>query len=402
MYNLIKLIQIGECMSIITCPDEILQIILLDTDLSLTSEVCTKFHNCIKDYQFQNMFIEHIRKNMDEADQCRFNDYLFSIQSSTVPLYQRVRKVFQFTAEKYAEIPPQYRPNAPGISLSSLNLMFSYLNNAEHLDQVEKIKTSSPLKPLNINAFIRPIKPEIRDCKKVDFSEKKYYTLTRGITQICNLTDLSLHKNNLTRIPLELLELTKLKILDFSQNRLTSLPPEITALTNLTVLDINSNQFRSVPEELFSLHPLRIYFNSNPLQSLPRNLMNRSQEIIDRPELLGLESLQVYFRLEPNKQKLVQDKVNELNLLAEEVDAHILDHIERLEQAITSILDQEFDLLSVELQTIVNTEIFYCGHEPLRPAQGILLGMNLVNPAWGFDHRHNNLRNYFEALQLAK
>jgi internalin A len=83
-------------------------------------------------------------------------------------------------------------------------------------------------------------------------------------------TSLLLSGLGLTEMPLEIAELSNLKLLDLSDNPLTSLSPEIGNLTNLEELWIQGTELTTLPPEFGNLHNLqRLYLNGNQLLSLP-------------------------------------------------------------------------------------------------------------------------------------
>ena len=85
-----------------------------------------------------------------------------------------------------------------------------------------------------------------------------------------NLTVLDLSANQLTDLPPELFQLTKLTRLDLNNNRLTALPAEIAQLTNLTVLNLSGNQLTTLPAEISKLTKLNtLNLNNNLFTTLP-------------------------------------------------------------------------------------------------------------------------------------
>jgi Leucine-rich repeat (LRR) protein len=62
-------------------------------------------------------------------------------------------------------------------------------------------------------------------------------------------TELDLSDNQLSELPPEIGQLTKLTQLDLSGNQLSELPPEIVQLTKLTTLDLSGNQLGELPPE---------------------------------------------------------------------------------------------------------------------------------------------------------
>ncbi len=63
----------------------------------------------------------------------------------------------------------------------------------------------------------------------------------------------SLSGNQLTALPAELAQLSRLQHLDLSGNQLTALPAELTQLSSLQHLHLNGNQLTALPAELAQL-----------------------------------------------------------------------------------------------------------------------------------------------------
>jgi hypothetical protein len=90
--------------------------------------------------------------------------------------------------------------------------------------------------------------------------------------ELTGIKRLSLSEN-LTVFPLEILSLAdSLEILDLSNNQLTSLPAEIVQLTKLKILFASNNQFVTLPEVLGRCPNLEmISFKSNQINQVPEN-----------------------------------------------------------------------------------------------------------------------------------
>ncbi|KXO12958.1 serine/threonine protein kinase [Moritella sp. JT01] len=88
--------------------------------------------------------------------------------------------------------------------------------------------------------------------------------------ELTGIKRLSLSEN-LTAFPLEILSLAdSLEILDLSNNQLTSLPAEIAQLTKLKILFASNNQFVTLPEVLGQCPNLEMVgFKSNQINQVP-------------------------------------------------------------------------------------------------------------------------------------
>jgi internalin A len=129
---------------------------------------------------------------------------------------------------------------------------------------------------------------------ELDLSEKGLTKLPLEIGQLTDLMDLNLEKNELTALPPEIGQLTNLRKLDLHDNQLTALPPEIGQLTNLTELALRRNQLTALPPEIGQLTNLMMLsFSGNELTALPPEigqLTNLTTLIIGKNELTALPS----------------------------------------------------------------------------------------------------------------
>ena len=108
---------------------------------------------------------------------------------------------------------------------------------------------------------------------ELDLSNNQLTSVPPELAQLTRLTQLSLFNNQLTSVPPELAQLTRLTTLYLHNNQLTSVPPELAQLTRLTQLDLDNNQFTSVPPELAQLTPLtQLSLSFNQLTSVPPEL----------------------------------------------------------------------------------------------------------------------------------
>jgi internalin A len=79
--------------------------------------------------------------------------------------------------------------------------------------------------------------------------------------------------NPLTKFPDDVLQLTKLKILNLTYNQITSIPEALGKLSNLTELGLNDNQIPSIPEALGQLSNLtKLDLSGNQITKIPEAL----------------------------------------------------------------------------------------------------------------------------------
>ncbi|WP_417912577.1 COR domain-containing protein [Candidatus Electronema sp. TJ] len=116
-------------------------------------------------------------------------------------------------------------------------------------------------------------------------SNKGITTLPWEISQLQNLSILTLNKNQLTTIPLEICHVTNLAWLELNDNHLVTLPLEICNLTNLTVLYLSNNHLTTLPSEICQLKKLTsLDLSGNPLTSPPIEIARK-----------GIEAIRQYF-----------------------------------------------------------------------------------------------------------
>jgi len=119
-----------------------------------------------------------------------------------------------------------------------------------------------------------------------------------------NTEHLDLSNNQLTSLPSEIGNFTKLQILTIANNQLSSLPPEIGNLENLHHLNLDNNRLTSLPLEIRNLRKLHyLNLDNNCLASLPSvvgeltNLhslsLNKNKLSSLTPKIGNLRSLQL-------------------------------------------------------------------------------------------------------------
>lgn len=95
-----------------------------------------------------------------------------------------------------------------------------------------------------------------------------------SVTEARSMLDLS--SQNLTKVPNEVFNNSRLESLDLSHNQLTgALPAEVRHLSSLKILKLNDNLFTGVPAEVGQLQNLEILdLSNNQLTGLPHELGN--------------------------------------------------------------------------------------------------------------------------------
>ena len=112
------------------------------------------------------------------------------------------------------------------------------------------------------------------------------------IGQLSALEELYLHDNQLAELPLEISQLSALEALSLDNNQLTTLPLEVTKIPALTTLAVAHNQLTTLPPEIGRLSDLtRLYVENNRLSELPPEmalLKNLQQLYLQGNPALGL------------------------------------------------------------------------------------------------------------------
>ena len=133
-----------------------------------------------------------------------------------------------------------------------------------------------------MEAMKAEVKEEIRRARELqatslELSHNELTELPLELVQLSSLQELGLAHNELTSLPAELARLSSLRQLDVSGNELTALPPEIVRLSGLRRLDLSHNGLTSLPAELGRLSSLReLDLAYNELRSLPAGIAELS------------------------------------------------------------------------------------------------------------------------------
>lgn len=120
---------------------------------------------------------------------------------------------------------------------------------------------------------------------EIDFSNSNIFNIT-GIEVFTNAEKLNLSGNEISELPTEIGNLTKLIEIDLSYNKITSLPESIGQLSNLLVLNINNNMLISLPDGIYNLENLEsLKLENNQLKSLSEDI-----EKLSKLKFLSLKS----------------------------------------------------------------------------------------------------------------
>ncbi|TFK71342.1 hypothetical protein BDN72DRAFT_837717 [Pluteus cervinus] len=99
---------------------------------------------------------------------------------------------------------------------------------------------------------------------------------------------LFLPTNQITRIPLGLMDLQKLTFLSLRSNRLTCIPPEIVNLSNLHTLNIAINKLQYLPAEMLAMSLTSLQLSGNPFLEPPTTVSRTLRPLSDTTHLAGM------------------------------------------------------------------------------------------------------------------
>jgi Leucine-rich repeat (LRR) protein len=139
---------------------------------------------------------------------------------------------------------------------------------------------------------------------RLDLSDQQIDFSLKSLREFKNMEFLSLKNDHLEQLPMEILELEKLKVLDLSGNDFSELPEDFKRLKNLEELYLNDEKKLNVkqtidvlsempnlkslhlendhitefPENIFKLKKLEyLYLNDNELHEIPQSIEKMNQ-----------------------------------------------------------------------------------------------------------------------------
>jgi Leucine-rich repeat (LRR) protein len=147
-------------------------------------------------------------------------------------------------------------------------------NSLETLDYSGKAITEIPLEVF-----------ELTNLKLLRLRSNKISSIPKEINKLINLVELNLIDNALETIPIELYQLENLEVLFLGKNQISSFPSGVSNLTNLRVLNLRDNQIVNLPEDVGQLENLRtLFLKNNSIKVLPKTfggLLNLKDFFID-------------------------------------------------------------------------------------------------------------------------
>lgn len=109
----------------------------------------------------------------------------------------------------------------------------------------------------------------------LDLSQNQLASLPASYSQFVNLSVINLSNNHFRSFPMVLTSLKKLNTINLSYNVITSIPSQIEELKELRVLKLKYNNLESLPSTLGKLPLKKLILTNNPLESIPKEVVNR-------------------------------------------------------------------------------------------------------------------------------
>lgn len=159
----------------------------------------------------------------------------------------------------------------------------------------------------------------------VDLSFMDLTEIPEQIFQLSKLKRLEITDNNISDIPECFFNLSNLEYLDFSRNKIHQIPSSISKLSNLKVLKISGNLLESIPLDLFSnIELTQLNFSDNQINSIPSEIIKLSNiEYLNfsNNELEEIQSSILHFsklnslNISGNKIKFIPNEIHKLQWL---------------------------------------------------------------------------------------
>lgn len=207
-----------------------------------------------------------------------------------------------------------------GIHFKNFDLPFDIV------ESIFKITSLKFLRLVNVNLDTNLLKKIL--CKELEVLSLSRNNLKRiplEISNLKNLQELSLSRNDLKKFPLEILSLKNLKVLSLAGNGIDLIPKEINKLENLYRINLSENLFKKFPNEIISLNNLsHLNIASNNISVIPKEIVKLenlthlilSQNILSEfpKEFKYLKNLQ-FLSILKNKLKKIPKEITELENL---------------------------------------------------------------------------------------
>lgn len=170
-----------------------------------------------------------------------------------------------------------------------------------HLAEMDK-EEEKTLNNMDMNATSNDNWWDQVDMTKLILACNKISVISPEISNLCSLTILDLHDNQLDMLPDSICELQKMSKLNLSHNRFKEIPEGVYGLKDLRVLQLNNNKIDCIDDKISELNMLNTFdLANNNIKSLPgsfgfltkvtnMNLSNNKLECIP-PEMSSMAGL---------------------------------------------------------------------------------------------------------------
>jgi len=171
------------------------------------------------------------------------------------------------------EVPPEFGL----LCLEKLDISLNYIQAFP-----ESFSSLTTLKVLHLHhndfSVIPKIIGSLKNLTELDLSNNKLKELS-DITELFNLTTLSLKGNQMALFPISVSKITSLTNLELGHNEISEIPSSIRQLTNLHHLNLLHNKLSSIPPAIGNLSQnlSRLILGHNQIQRLPEELTKLEQ-----------------------------------------------------------------------------------------------------------------------------
>eukprot|EP01119_Soliformovum_irregulare_P026177 TRINITY_DN9925_c0_g1_i1.p1 TRINITY_DN9925_c0_g1~~TRINITY_DN9925_c0_g1_i1.p1 ORF type:complete len:479 (-),score=119.57 TRINITY_DN9925_c0_g1_i1:1239-2675(-) len=116
------------------------------------------------------------------------------------------------------------------------------------------------------------------NAKSLDLSNMNLTEIPQEVFQMTRLEELRLENNQIRELPSDIRKLQRLNRLVLSQNQISSIPKEIGELHNLSELYLINNQITHIPDELSQCENMvSLWFDNNRIEEIPASIGNLTE-----------------------------------------------------------------------------------------------------------------------------
>lgn len=139
---------------------------------------------------------------------------------------------------------------------------------------------------------------EIGNCSKLEeitANASKFRRLPESIGKLMNLSKLNFGYNQIEEFPLSIINCTALTSVSFGSNKISVLPKGFGNLKNVWFCDFADNNLTEFPKEFNQMESIgNLWLHGNEIKSIPleiQNLKNLTHLLIDLPEITNLAEI---------------------------------------------------------------------------------------------------------------